>query len=545
MKLIFELVLAILVAAGWAAQMARWLRVLQREHYDPSAPFRFLGRWSAPAVRSASAPNLRRDTRPSMFSFFPKVGRSKRSDEPRERRPFNFSLLWASLLVIFLLFRLDVGAALVSVLYGLTSPAGLSLRGRTSKLVWTRRLRVVAALATVVALALVVLGFVAGARWYGTVLAIWSVPAVLDLSTRCLEPYEAHQAQRFVARARQRLGQVHPRVVAITGSYGKTSTKNHLVELLGPYAEVVASPKSFNNRAGLSRAINEHLVDGTRVFIAEMGTYGPGEIRDLCSWCPPDIAVVTAIGPVHLERMKTLETIEAAKHEITERAPVVVLNVDDERLARWPDSLRHDGKRVVTAGSLDERADVRVRVEQSHWTIIVEGAVVATFPAPLSAQPTNVACALAVAWVLGESPADLAGRVTTLQPVDSRQNVVTAPSGVVVIDDTFNANPQSARAALDLLASLDVAGRRVVVTPGIVELGRQQYQENLLLARRVAALGCELVVVSRTNAVALMAGFGEGVRRFDERDEAVAWARKSLHDGDAVLYLNDLPDHYP
>ena len=545
MKLAFELVLAILVVAGWAAQMARWLRVLQREHYDPSAPFRFLGRWSSPAVRSANAPNLRRDARTSMFSLIPKVGHLKGRGEPRERRPFSFSLLWAFLLVLFVLFRLDVGAALVSALYGLTSPAGLSLRGRTSQLVWTRRLRLIAILATIVAVVLVILGFVVGVRWYATVLAIWSVPVIIDLSTRCLAPYEAHHAQRFVAQARHRLEQVHPRVVAITGSFGKTSTKNHLVELLGPYAAVVASPRSFNNRAGLSRAINEQLVEGTRVFIAEMGTYGPGEIRDLCSWCPPEIAVVTAIGPVHLERMKTLETIEAAKHEITERASVVVLNVDDERLARWPDALRHEGKRVVSVGSLAERADVLVRVEESRWTLIVEGVVVASLRAPLSAQPTNVACALAVAWVLGESPTDLAARVATLQPVDSRQNVVTAPSGVIVIDDTFNANPQSVRAALDLLASLEVEGRRVVVTPGLVELGRLQHQENLLLARRVAALGFELVVISRTNAVALMAGFGEGFRRFDSRDGAVAWARASLRDGDAVLYLNDLPDHYP
>lgn len=545
MKLALELVLGLLVIAGWAAQMARWLRVLQREHYDPSAPFRFLGRWSAPAVRSANAPTLRRDARPSMFSLIPQLGRFKGHVEPRERRPFNFSLLWACVLVLFVLFRFDVGAALVSVVYGLTSPAGLSIRGRTSKLVWTRRLRVVAALATVVTVALVVLSFAVGAQWYGTVLAIWSVPVMLDLATRCLAPYESHHAQRFVIQARQRLAQVHPRVVAITGSFGKTSTKNHLVELLGPYAAVVASPRSFNNRAGLSRAINEHLVEGTRVFIAEMGTYGPGEIRDLCSWCPPEIAVITAIGPVHLERMKTLETIEAAKHEITERASVVVLNVDDERLARWPDALRHEGKRVVTVGSLADQADVLVRVEGSRWTIVVEGTVEASLAAPLSAQATNVACALAVAWVLGESTTDLAARVAALQPVDSRQNVVTAPSGVVVIDDTFNANPQSVRAALDLLASLDVAGRRVVVTPGLVELGRLQHQENLLLARRVAALGFELVIVSRTNAAALMAGFGEGVRRFDVRDHAVVWARKSLKDGDAVLYLNDLPDHYP
>ncbi len=130
-------------------------------------------------------------------------------------------------------------------------------------------------------------------------------------------------------------------------------------------------------------------------------------------------------------------------------------------------------------------------------------------------------------------------------PVASRLNVVTAPSGVVVIDDTFNANPVSAITALSVLSSLDLSGRRVVVTPGLVELGAEQYSENLRLAQRVTALPAELVVVGRTNIVALVAGEDVPPKRFDTRDEAVAWVRSSLAAGDGVLYLNDLPDHYP
>jgi UDP-N-acetylmuramoyl-tripeptide--D-alanyl-D-alanine ligase len=124
-------------------------------------------------------------------------------------------------------------------------------------------------------------------------------------------------------------------------------------------------------------------------------------------------------------------------------------------------------------------------------------------------------------------------------------NVVTAPSGVVVIDDTFNANPVSAITALSVLSSLDLSGRRVVVTPGLVELGAEQYSENLRLAQRVTALPAELVAVGRTNIAALVAGEDVPPKRFDTRDEAVAWVRSSLVPGDGVLYLNDLPDHYP
>ena len=123
--------------------------------------------------------------------------------------------------------------------------------------------------------------------------------------------------------------------------------------------------------------------------------------------------------------------------------------------------------------------------------------------------------------------------------------MVTAASGVEVIDDTFNANPASAASALKVLSNLALSGRRVVVTPGLIELGREQYGENLALARRVAFIGAELVIVSRTNAVPLTLGFEGPVRRFNTRDEAVTWVRSALVPGDGVLYLNDLPDHYP
>ena len=160
-------------------------------------------------------------------------------------------------------------------------------------------------------------------------------------------------------------------------------------------------------------------------------------------------------------------------------------------------------------------------------------------------QPTNLACAFAAAHELGVDAVTLAGRLADVEPVANRLNVATSPAGIVVVDDTFNANPASASVALDTLKSLDIAGRRVVVTPGLVELGREQYRENLRLAQLVEAVPAELVVIGRTNVVALSAGSTTAPRRFDTRDDAVKWIRTSLAPGDGVLFLNDLPDHYP
>jgi UDP-N-acetylmuramoyl-tripeptide--D-alanyl-D-alanine ligase len=510
------------LVGAYTTQMLRWLRVLQREHYEPSSMRRFLGRWSSPQVAS-----------------------SKSAERTRRSRPITLSHVLTLALVVTVILRADVLVVIVSVVYGLFCPQGLSVKGRTSKLQWTRRLTTVFVVTTVVALLIVVGGAFTKRPWLLAVAMVWAVPVSLDLGARVLAPYERRRSQRFVDQAVARLHRVRPRIVAITGSYGKTSTKNHLADLLGGNGGVVASPRSFNNRAGLSRAINENLADGTRIFIAEMGTYGPGEIGELCEWCPPEIAVVTAIGPVHLERMKSLDVIEKAKFEITERASTVVLNIDDSRLARWPERLEAGGKRVRTAGSKNQSASVQVRDVESEWVVLVDGTQVASVRSIPGVQPTNLACSIATAVELGVGANEIASRLTRVTTVANRSNVVTAASGVVVIDDTFNANPASSGSALALLMSLPLTGRRVVVTPGLIELGRDQYGENISLAQKVAAHGAELVVVGRTNAKPLQIGYERAIRRFDTRDQAVSWVKSSLVAGDGVLYLNDLPDHYP
>ncbi|MHB1210232.1 MAG: Mur ligase family protein [Acidimicrobiales bacterium] len=522
MKLVLDVVLALALALAYMAQMLRWLRVLQREHYQASSMRRFLARWSSPQVASAKS-----------------VDRSKRG------RPITLTHVLLIILVIAVVAKLDVLAVVVSVGYGALCPQGLSIKGRTSALQWTRRLTTVFVVATVFAVIFALAGSVTRRPWLLALATVWAVPLLLDVTTRLLEPIENRKAQAFVDLAVERLKKVQPRVVAITGSYGKTSTKNHLRDLLGTHEGVVASPRSFNNRAGLSRAINENLADATGIFIAEMGTFAEGEIAELCSWCPPEIAVITAIGPVHLERMKSLDVIERAKFEITGRARTVVVNVDDARLAQWPARLVEQGKRVRRVGSITPDASVRVVEDGARWQVYVEGEMVATMASLAGVQPTNLACAIGAALELGVDLQEIVGRLNEVTVVANRSNVVRASSGVMVIDDTFNANPASAAAALRLLASLPIEGRRVVVTPGLIELGGDQHVENMNLAKKVTAYGAQLVVVGRTNAKPLMTGYGGTVQRFDTRDEAVQWVRSTLIAGDGVLYLNDLPDHYP
>jgi UDP-N-acetylmuramoyl-tripeptide--D-alanyl-D-alanine ligase len=180
--------------------------------------------------------------------------------------------------------------------------------------------------------------------------------------------------------------------------------------------------------------------------------------------------------------------------------------------------------------------------------VVIDGVETATLPAPSGVQASNAACALAGALALGLDPDAVIERLGRLRPAENRLEVAEAPSGLKIIDDTFNSNPAGVRAALGLLDSLDVEGRRVVVTPGMIELGSTQRAENEAFAEAAADVVDLLVIVGRTNERALRAGAaraGLTVRHAADRQTAVERIRTEMGARDAVLYENDLPDHYP
>lgn len=522
-------------AAACVPAGLRWLRVAQREHYLGGSCSRFAFRWWTVTPLNS-------------FLAFVAVGAGILS-------------VWWPLAGV---------ATAVAIASG---PVGLSLKGRTSPLAWTRRLRTLAGVWAVLETVVIVVGVLAGPASLLAVAAIIGVPLLVDGACFLTAPLERGFSEHFVTEAGARLSRVAPIVVAVTGSYGKTSTKNHIVHLVRPTRSIVATPASFNNRAGLARAINEHLSDGTEVFVAEMGTYGPGEIADMCRWCPPRVAVITAIGPVHLERFGSEDRIVEAKSEIAVAAADVVIQVDDPRLAAVADRLAEEGKHVIRCSAIDCSADVCV-IREAGETISVslDGETVVTgVGLPTGVQPTNLACAIGVALSVGVAPAAIIAAVGNLPPVEHRLHAVRSSSGFSILDDTYNSNPAGTRAALAALVRLGAGEPSdsapasppilAVVTPGMVELGPDQASENSRFGAEVAASVDHLVVVGRTNRRALTkgaasvasgrrAGVPTGgatcvVRCVADRPEAVAWVREHLGPGDAVLYENDLPDHYP
>jgi UDP-N-acetylmuramoyl-tripeptide--D-alanyl-D-alanine ligase len=379
-------------------------------------------------------------------------------------------------------------------------------------------------------------------------LAAAAAPLLLDVALSITEPLERRSARRFVDQAAEKLRSINPIVLGITGSYGKTSTKGYAAHLIEGSRTVLATPASFNNAAGLSRAINENLTPGTEVFVAEMGTYGPGEITALCEWVQPAVAAITAIGPVHLERMKDETTITSAKAEIFSTASTCVLNVDSEWLAPLADRLAAEGKKVVCCSALDPNADVSV-VSEADDVIIRVGGVELTRLSDTDAAPTNVAIAVALAREVGVPDDVIARRVVDLPTAEHRRSIAKGGTGATFIDDAYNSNPAGAAAALTTLAHYATAATRViVVTPGMVELGERQAEENRKFAAAASELATEMVVIGATNRAALQAGAHEGRARIvlvDDRAGATAWVKENTNEGDVVLFENDLPDHFP
>ncbi len=475
----------------------RWLRVAQREHYLPVVG-RFAWRWWAST-------------------------------------PANLALLGLGVAgVLGSLWQVGVGLLTVASQVG---PIGLTVRGKSSPLAWTSRLRRLAALTGALIGILIFGGAVLG---HPAVMAasLLLAPVIVDLALAALAPVERSLGSKWVDKAARKLVAVGPVVVAVTGSYGKTTTKGYIAHILSGSRRVVASPASFNNRLGLARAINENLTPGTQVFVAEMGTYGRGEIADMCRWVKPTVGAIISVGPVHLERFRTEEQVIAAKSEILDGAETGVICVDHPLLARL--AAERSGSMKILEVSTGDTGVVRV----VEGKLIVDGSEVAS--APNGAFPSNLAVAVGVGLALGLDMGEIVGRLDDLPVPEHRQTVTTSAAGFTIIDDTFNSNPAGARRALQVLAAS--GGTRAVVTPGMVELGPRQETENEDFAAEAASLADHVVIVGRTNRSALIRGAERGqasVTVVDSREEAVAWTRENLGPGDSVLYENDLPDHYP
>src|SRR5215211_6572141 len=289
------------------------------------------------------------------------------------------------------------------------------------------------------------------------------------------------------------------RVVGITGSVGKTSTKDLLAAALAGTLRTAASPRSFNNEQGLPVTILDSP-DDTEVMVLEMGSRGLGEIARLCAVARPSVGMVTAVGAAHTAQLGGIERVARAKGELIEALEptgVAVLNADDARVRAMA---ARTGARILSYGAavdadvhvdpvrLDDRARPRFTVRTPWGTTDVELAVSGAHMA------LNAAAAIAAAGTLGVTPDIAAAALASATVSDGRMQVLTSPGGAVVVNDAYNANPTSVVAALDALAAM-LARRRVAVLGLMAEI-EDPPAGHRLVAAHAARLGIEVVAVS-------------------------------------------------
>ena len=252
------------------------------------------------------------------------------------------------------------------------TPIGLDFKHRTSKVNITERLK---RLNIIYCILVVLISIVSLSMDLGYFLALvvnlFSF-YIYDQALRFTKNYEKNTSEKFIVDAEQKLKNFEGPIIAITGSYSKTTTKNILAQILSQKNKTFSTPESFNNRLGIAKAINENLKNNDEISIIEMGTYGFGEIREMCSWVRPHISVITGIAPVHLERMKTLENILDAKSEIVDLTGSVVINGDDSLLLNQA-RLWTAQKMVIDCSTTSERAAVFVDYKNNVHSVYIGG----------------------------------------------------------------------------------------------------------------------------------------------------------------------------
>lgn len=389
-------------------------------------------------------------------------------------------------------------------------------------------------------------------------LAIQLIPIYITLAHLLLIPLENHFQQQIWQEAKQKIFSHKPFIIGITGSFGKTSVKHILGHILGQTDHTLITGGSINTVMGISRVIREELNTMHKYFIVEMGAYGIGSINKICQLTPPNFGIITAIGAAHYERFKNLETVANAKFEL---ADAIINNSQDNK-----------NRIVIPAQVLNtEYAKQYLQKHQQYFSVLESTQIpkitqlksglaidlqldniIHHIDTPIFGlhNVNNICVAFIAAKNLGiPIPVILAALKTT--PQTPHRLEVKKQNNYTIIDDAYNANPEGFRSALELLSFLnDPPGRRILVTPGLIELGTKHNSEHFLLGE-IAAKHADIAVIVNPNRIkSFVSGFKKHITdptkivTFASFNEAQQWLKINCQSKDTILLANDLPDLY-
>lgn len=379
-------------------------------------------------------------------------------------------------------------------------------------------------------------------------------PFAVLLAFIILLPFEEINNKNYIIRAKHKLAKFPSLIkIGITGSYGKTSVKNILNAMLSTKYNVLSTPGSYNTPMGLTKTILKQLHSSHEIFIAEMGATQKGDIKYLCDFIKPDIGIITAIGSQHLESFKTIENLKNTKYELIESLTgnyFAAFNGDGgaamELYEKCPTK-----KLFTKSDSKDSFVsckNISVSEDGILFDLVYQNQSVSCNTKLAGKHNiSNILISAAVAIKLGVSLEQIKQAISGLSAVPHRLEIIKN-NGITIIDDSFNASAEGTAAAIEVLSGF--SGRKITVTPGLVELGEIQVKENFKFGQGLAAVCDFVILVGEQQTKPIFEGLKEN--NFNEEniyvvgslDEAKTVLSKILQKGDTVLFENDLPDNY-
>ncbi len=367
-------------------------------------------------------------------------------------------------------------------------------------------------------------------------------------------PIEKSIRKGFCIRASKKLKEIpNLKVIGITGSYGKTSTKYAINTILSQKFNTLMTPESYNTTMGVVRTINENLTSTHQLFICEMGAKYVGDIKEICDIVKPDFGIVTAIGPQHLDTFHSLDNVRKTKLELVDSLPksgLAFVNWEDENIkkAELPNN-------IVKFG-LTKRADyyaekVEITDHGSSFDVVLPNKEKIHIKTKLLGELNilNIVGAVAIADKLGMTAEEIKIGAKYLKPVPHRLQLKQNPNGSIIIDDAYNSNIKGAKMALDVLKSFDKK-QRVLITPGIVELGDKANQINRDLGKKAAECADYVILVGAEQTLPILKGLQD--KHYPKQnmfiaknlEEALQEMNRITSNDTVILLENDLPDNY-
>ena len=346
-------------------------------------------------------------------------------------------------------------------------------------------------------------------------------------------------------------------IIGITGSYGKTSTKFILASVLSEEKTCLVTPASYNTTMGVTKIIRTMLGPLHEVFIVEMGARQSGDIREIASLVQPRIGIITAIGDQHLETFGSREAIQKTKFELIAALPsdgLACLNGDDSAIVNAAESISHVRKGFygIEASGLTYQAE-HIKADSSGTSFRVRtasGDSVNIRSHLLGMHNVlNILAAVAVAKELGIATDRIESGVRKVKSMPHRLEIRKVPGSYTIIDDAFSSNPVGAQTALDVLSGIG-GGRKIIVTPGMVELGENEEKHNFDFGTKIASVCNYAILVGPKRTEPIRRGLNsvaypaERLYVADDLRSASVHLQSIAQKDDVVLFENDLPDNY-